>query len=84
MFLIGSLFRRLTPANQHRLHIDEARERHMWTRIREHLAATSTKPEDCLYVCGAFHAASHVGNSASPAPTPTRSHPAPTQPGDTA
>ena len=60
MFLIGSLFRRLTPAGDHRLRIDEDRERHMWTRIREHLAATGTNPDDCLYVCGAFHASSRV------------------------
>ena len=32
----------------------------MWTRMREHLAATGTDPADCLYVCGAFHAASRV------------------------
>ena len=28
--------------------------------MREHLAATGTDPADCLYVCGAFHAASRV------------------------
>ncbi|MFJ3820938.1 DUF5682 family protein [Streptomyces nodosus] len=60
MFLIGSLFRRLAPGDARRLRIDEDRERHMWTRIREHLTATGTDPEDCLYVCGAFHAVSHV------------------------
>ena len=32
----------------------------MWTRMREHLAATGVDPADCLYVCGAFHAASRV------------------------
>ncbi|MFF0773004.1 hypothetical protein ACFYUK_29225 [Nonomuraea wenchangensis] len=59
MTLIGSLFRRLSrdPA---RLAVDEDRERYMWTRMREHLAATGADPADCLYVCGAFHAASPV------------------------
>ncbi len=40
--------------------MDEDRERYMWTRMREHLTATGADPEDCLYVCGAFHAASRV------------------------
>ncbi|GAB2596008.1 hypothetical protein GCM10027168_30940 [Streptomyces capparidis] len=60
MLLIGSLFRRLAPGDPHRVRVDEERERHMWTRMREHLAATGTDPADCLYVCGAFHAASRV------------------------
>ncbi|WP_406864565.1 hypothetical protein ABZO31_30605 [Streptomyces sp. HUAS MG47] len=60
MFLIGSLFRRLAPGDSHRLRVDEDRERYMWTRMREHLAASGADPEDCLYVCGAFHAASRV------------------------
>ncbi|MER5961518.1 hypothetical protein [Streptomyces sp. NPDC002057] len=60
MFLIGSLFRRLAPGHGERVRVDEDRERHMWTRMREHLAATGTDPADCLYVCGAFHAASRV------------------------
>ncbi|MFI0085160.1 hypothetical protein [Streptomyces bobili] len=60
MLLIGSLFRRLAPGDQRRVRIDEDRERYMWTRMREHLAATGTDPADCLYVCGAFHAASRV------------------------
>ncbi|WP_405811760.1 DUF5682 family protein [Streptomyces sp. NBC_01520] len=60
MLLIGSLFRRLAPGDPHRVRVDEDRERYMWTRMREHLAATGTAPEDCLYVCGAFHAASRV------------------------
>lgn len=60
MFLIGSLFRRLAPGDPHRVRVDEDRERHMWTRMREHLAATGSDPADCLYVCGAFHAASRV------------------------
>jgi hypothetical protein len=60
MFLIGSLFRRLAPGDPHRARVDEDRERYMWTRMRKHLAATGTDPADCLYVCGAFHAASRV------------------------
>ncbi|WP_369206680.1 hypothetical protein, partial [Streptomyces sp. PU-14G] len=60
MFLIGSLFRRLAPGDPHRVRVDEDRERYMWTRMREHLAASGTDPGDCLYVCGAFHAASRV------------------------
>ncbi|MEU4481198.1 hypothetical protein AB0F68_24545 [Micromonospora sp. NPDC023966] len=60
MVLIGSLFRRLRPAESARHDRDEDRERYMWTRIRQHLAASGADPADCLYVCGAFHAASHV------------------------
>ncbi|MGW0699675.1 hypothetical protein ACWD0A_10150 [Streptomyces sp. NPDC002867] len=60
MLLIGSLFRRLAPGDEARVRVDEDRERYMWTRMREHLAATGTDPADCLYVCGAFHAASRV------------------------
>ncbi|KZB88545.1 DUF5682 family protein [Amycolatopsis regifaucium] len=60
MFLIGSLFRRLAPGDTHRVRVDEDRERYMWTRMREHLAASGADPADCLYVCGAFHAASRV------------------------
>ncbi|GAA4987463.1 hypothetical protein HD597_007515 [Nonomuraea thailandensis] len=60
MVLIGSLFRRLRPDDDRRVAIDEDRERYMWTRMREHLAASGADPADCLYVCGAFHAASHV------------------------
>jgi uncharacterized protein DUF5682 len=60
MLLIGSLFRRLAPGDPHRVRVDEDRERYMWTRMREHLAATGGDPADCLYVCGAFHASSRV------------------------
>ncbi|PZH18353.1 hypothetical protein C1I97_03850 [Streptomyces sp. NTH33] len=63
MFLIGSLFRRLAPGDGARVRVDEDRERYMWTRMREHLTATGTDPADCLYVCGAFHAASRVEES---------------------
>ncbi|NEW45230.1 hypothetical protein GV792_15445 [Nocardia cyriacigeorgica] len=58
MVMIGSLFRRLRPTRDHDR--DEDRERYMWTRMREHLAATGTDPANCLYICGAFHAASRV------------------------
>jgi hypothetical protein len=60
MFLIGSLFRRLAPGERDKAQVDEDRERYMWTRMRAHLAATGTDPAKCLYVCGAFHAASRV------------------------
>ncbi|MFJ9459771.1 hypothetical protein ACIRST_32450 [Kitasatospora sp. NPDC101447] len=60
MFLIGSLFRRLAPGDPGRVRIDEDRERYMWTRIREYLAASGADPADSVYVCGAFHAASRV------------------------
>ncbi|RDI19271.1 DUF5682 family protein [Lentzea flaviverrucosa] len=60
MFLIGSLFRRLAPGDPRRVRVDEDRERYMWTRMREHLVASGADPAECLYVCGAFHAASRV------------------------
>jgi Family of unknown function (DUF5682) len=60
MVMIGSLFRRLRPDRDARNDRDEERERHMWTRMREHLAASGADPARCLYVCGAFHAASRV------------------------
>jgi hypothetical protein len=58
MVMIGSLFRQLRRDREES--VDEERERYMWTRMREHLAATGTDPARCLYVCGAFHAASRV------------------------
>jgi hypothetical protein len=60
MVLIGSLFRRLRPRSFARLDVDEDRERYMWTRMREHLASSGVPASQCLYVCGAFHAASRV------------------------
>jgi hypothetical protein len=60
MLLIGSLFRRLAPGDADRVRVDEDRERYMWTRMHEHLGASGTDPADCVYVCGAFHAASRV------------------------
>ncbi|MGC9666015.1 hypothetical protein ACNTMW_05590 [Planosporangium sp. 12N6] len=71
MVLIGSLFRRLRPAHADRLDSDSDRERYMWTRIREHLATSGVDTSQCLYVCGAFHAASPVeqfGTAADAAP----------------
>ncbi|WP_433630177.1 DUF5682 family protein [Nocardia sp. CA-120079] len=57
MVMIGSLFRRLRRGSTVE---DEDRERHMWTRMREHLAANDIDPAQVLYVCGAAHAASPV------------------------
>ncbi|MBW6439405.1 hypothetical protein KZ829_37340 [Actinoplanes hulinensis] len=70
MVLVGSLFRRLAPHDTRRYASDEDRERYMWTRIREHLAATGADPADCLYICGAFHAASRVPEAGSAPGTP--------------
>ncbi|GIF03394.1 DUF5682 family protein [Actinoplanes siamensis] len=69
MTMVGSLFRRLAPHDA-RYARDEDRERHMWTRIRAHLAATGADPADCLYVCGAFHAASRLPEVGSAPGTP--------------
>lgn len=71
MVLIGSLFRRLTPEGSPHLAGDEERERHMWTCMREHLAATGADPERCLYVCGAYHAASRVAEFGLHAESPS-------------
>jgi hypothetical protein len=60
MVMIGSLFRRLRRGDEARADRDEDRERYMWTRIRQHLAASGVDRSRCLYVCGAFHAASPV------------------------
>jgi hypothetical protein len=57
MVMIGSLFRRLRRGSTVE---DEDRERYMWTRMREHLAAGDIDPAHALYVCGAAHAASPV------------------------
>ncbi|MBF6178629.1 DUF5682 family protein [Nocardia otitidiscaviarum] len=57
MVMIGSLFRRLRRGSTE---VDENRERYMWTRMREHLAATGADPDRALYICGAAHAASRV------------------------
>ncbi|GAA1028256.1 hypothetical protein GCM10009557_12650 [Virgisporangium ochraceum] len=60
MVLIGSLFRRLGTDRPGKVRVDEDRERYMWTRMREHLAQSGVDRSDCLYVCGAYHAASRV------------------------
>ncbi|MFK3978948.1 DUF5682 family protein [Micromonospora sp. NPDC050397] len=70
MVLVGSLFRRLRPGEAARLDRDEDRERYMWTRMREHLAASGVDRSDCLYVCGAFHAASRVEQFGSASTVP--------------
>ncbi|GLY05540.1 MULTISPECIES: DUF5682 family protein [Actinoplanes] len=70
MVLIGSLFRRLAPHDTRRYATDEDRERYMWTRIREHLARSGADRSDCLYICGAFHAASRVPEAGSEPGTP--------------
>lgn len=70
MTMVGSLFRRLAPHDTRRFASDEDRERYMWTRIREHLAATGTDPADGLYICGAFHAASRLPEVGSAPGTP--------------
>lgn len=75
MVLIGSLFRRLKPANGERVGIDEDRERFMWARIRQHLDASGVERSRCLYVCGAAHAASDVAEFGSAPGTPVWSIP---------
>jgi hypothetical protein len=70
MVLVGSLFRRLRPSKSSRDDRDADRERYMWTRMREHLATTGVDRSECLYVCGAFHAASHVEQFGSDSQNP--------------
>jgi hypothetical protein len=65
MVMVGSLFRRLAPHDTRRFATDEDRERYMWTRIREHLAASGADRADCLFICGAFHAPSRVAEAGS-------------------
>jgi hypothetical protein len=65
MVLIGSLFRRLRPSSPSRDDRDEDRERYMWTRMRQHLRESTVDVSECLYVCGAFHAASRVAQFGS-------------------
>jgi Family of unknown function (DUF5682) len=69
MVLIGSLFRRLGSDDPGRLARDEDRERYMWTRMHQHLTASGVDRSQCLYVCGAFHAASRVEQFGSAATT---------------
>ncbi|MES2706775.1 MAG: DUF5682 family protein [Verrucomicrobiota bacterium] len=58
-FLVGSLIRRLGRRDED-IAEDELRERFMWTRMKQHLAARNLPPEDALYICGSAHAASRV------------------------
>ncbi|MCB9676226.1 MAG: hypothetical protein H6737_13980 [Alphaproteobacteria bacterium] len=55
LFLVGSLFRRLGSTPHDREEIRK-RDRFMWTRIKEHLAARDVPPEACVFLCGAAHA----------------------------
>jgi len=59
MFLVGSLIRHL---GRRELDIveDRLREKHMWTRMKQHLREQRIDPRDALYICGAAHAASDV------------------------
>jgi hypothetical protein len=68
LFLVGSLLRRLGRKQEDRDE-DRQRERYMWTRMKEHLAARKLQPADALHVCGAIHAVSDVEEhgAASPA-----------------
>ncbi|MFY1691816.1 DUF5682 family protein [Plantactinospora sp. WMMB782] len=71
MVLVGSLFRRLRPpAGADDGDRDSDRERYMWTRMRQHLAASGIDRSRCLYVCGAFHAASPVAEFGTAPGTP--------------
>lgn len=61
MFLIGSLFRRLGSQDDERLDEDRKRESYMWTRMKQYLKAQpNIDPQNCLYICGAFHSAADV------------------------
>jgi len=59
MFLVGSLLRRLGRKDRDHEE-DRQRERFMWTRMKEHLAAKKVKPAEAMYICGAVHAVSDV------------------------
>lgn len=59
LFLVGSLLRRLGRKEKDRAE-DAQRERFMWTRMKEHLAAAKAEPAEAMYVCGAVHAVSDV------------------------
>lgn len=59
MFLIGSLIRRVGIREQD-VARDRLRERYMWTRIKQHMAANQIAPDDAIYICGAAHTASDV------------------------
>jgi hypothetical protein len=59
LFLVGSLLRRLGRKEEDH-ESDRMRERYMWTRMKEHLAAHKIDPRDALHVCGAIHSVSDV------------------------
>jgi hypothetical protein len=59
LFLVGSLLRRLGRKDRDHEE-DRQRERFMWTRMKEHLAASKAEPGEAMYVCGAVHAVSDV------------------------
>lgn len=79
MFLVGSLLRRLGRREEDKT-TDRLRERFMWTRMKQHLAAKGIAPEDAMYICGAAHSASDVEEFGTgtdkrweiPPPTPTK------------
>lgn len=60
MFFIGSLLRRLGQDRDKGLRSDQERERYMWQRMKEYMRKEALEVSDCLYICGAFHAASDV------------------------
>lgn len=66
-FLVGSLIRRLGRKAED-ITEDELRERFMWTRMKQHLAAKNLRPQDALYICGAAHAASRVAEFGAESP----------------
>ncbi len=59
LFLVGSLLRRLGRKDRDHEE-DRQRERFMWTRMKDHLAAKKIKPAEAMYICGAVHAVSDV------------------------
>lgn len=59
MYLVGSLMRRLGTRPE-MLASNRWRERYMWTRIKDHMAANDVAPEDAIYICGAAHSISDV------------------------
>lgn len=52
--MVGSLFRRLGSTPHDREEI-RRRDRHMWTRIKQTLAATKIAATDAVFICGAAH-----------------------------
>jgi hypothetical protein len=59
MFLIGSLMRRLGRKDPE-VETDRLREKYMWTRIKQHMAANKIAPNEAIHICGAAHTASEV------------------------